>query len=109
MGSAVSSLLPRAKKENLVSVKSLTLSEIALTFNLSRVNVIKADVEGAEFQAFSDKAFFEKFRPVIIFEPAEESLRSTRLPEILKLLEGYGYIPEIHAQIGSKLPLVVCK
>jgi FkbM family methyltransferase len=109
LGSAVSSLLPRARKENLVSVKSLTLSEVCRNFGLEKVDVIKADVEGAEYQAFSDKTFFEKFHPVIIFEPAEESLHSTRLPQILKLLTNYGYKSEVHAQLGSKLPLVVCK
>ena len=108
LGSAVTELLPRALGASR-TVETVTLSDIANLFSLEAVDAIKADVEGAEYFAFSDSEFFSKFKPRIVFEPANERSEFTRASNITALLESYGYVCEYIAQIGSQLPLICCK
>lgn len=108
LGSAVADLLPRSN-ETTIDVRTVTPSNLAEAEGLSRVNVIKADIEGAEFQAFSDAAFFESFHPRIVFEPANNRIATTRPSALVALMEGYGYQVSFHAQVGSRLPLMLCE
>lgn len=108
LGSAVAEIQSRETKET-ITVRSVTLSQIVDEQNLNKVDVIKADIEGAEFFAFSDKAFFSNFHPVIVFEPAMNSNPETKMPRIEKLLESYGYKLSYHNQIGSRIPLALAK
>lgn len=107
LGSAVSSVLTRSVGKG-IQVPSFTLSDIMDKAGLQHVDIIKADIEGAEFWAFSDGDFFSKHHPTLIFEPALNSLRETNLEAISELLRGYGYSLTLHEQAGSRLPLVVC-
>lgn len=107
LGSAVAEVLPRAAGST-VRVPTTTLSGLAGQFGLSSVDVIKADIEGAEYRAFSDRRFFERFQPKIVFEPAQTRRRETRLGVIADLLASYGYELQVVTQDGSRLPLVVC-
>jgi FkbM family methyltransferase len=107
LGSAVSSLLPRAKVGGQL-VQTTTLSAVAGELNLKKIDAIKADVEGAEYFAFLDEEFFKKFHPKIVFEPAEETSIFTKGKSIISLLSKYGYSCHIREQRGSQLPLIVC-
>jgi FkbM family methyltransferase len=108
LGSAVKALLPRSKVPG-VHVPTVTLSKLVFEFNLKSVDAIKADIEGAEYWAFSDKIFFSEFHPKIIFEPAEEQSQYTKESQITALLESYGYKCTKIKQIGSPLPLIFCE
>lgn len=105
LGSSVSELLSRSTEIG-VEVEALTLSGIVERSGLDRVDVLKADVEGAEFQAFSDREFFGSFHPSIVFEPALDGNRNTSIECLRGLLEEYGYRVEVLQQIGSRLPLI---
>jgi FkbM family methyltransferase len=104
LGSAVAHVLSRSSAQKTLSVPAMTLSSIADRFSLSKIDIIKADIEGAELEAFSDAEFFRKNRPVIVFESYGKQLR-----EIESLLENYGYTCTKHKQVGARLPLVLCK
>lgn len=107
LGSAVSSILPRAKPGGPL-IQTTTLSEVAADLNLKKVDAIKADIEGAEYFAFLDEEFFKKFHPKIVFEPAEEASFFTKGKNIISLLSKYGYNCQLRKQLGSQLPLIVC-
>lgn len=106
MGSAAVSLMKRGNR-NVRRVPSTTLSKLAEQFDFQEVHFIKADIEGAEFAAFSDRAFFQRHHPRIIFEGAGGG--KDRNPRaVVGLLEEYGYRCQLHDQIGSRQPLVEC-
>ena len=106
LGSGARDVLSR-NVNSAVTVRSLTLSSIASEWNLDRVDLLKADIEGAEYFAFSDEAFFARYSPIIVFEPAQSSAEETHLSSLRCQLEGYGYSLVEHQQVGSRLPLVV--
>jgi FkbM family methyltransferase len=106
LGSAVVDVQTRAVKQ-IVKIPSLTLSELVLRQKLSRIDVIKADIEGAEYAAFSDSEFFANHHPRIIFEPAMNHLPETQLLSLVVLLESYGYKCRVLPQAGSRLPLIL--
>jgi FkbM family methyltransferase len=108
LGSAVSELLPRNNSESL-QIETTTLSAIALKYELSTVDFLKADIEGSEYWAFMDSSFFKNYHPRIIFEPANTKNEFTKETSVIKLLESYGYKCSLHKQIGSKAPLILCE
>lgn len=106
LGSALASVQTRSLGA-LIDVPSMTLSELTSLNGINRVDVIKADIEGAEFAAFSDAEFFKTHHPRIVFEPALNHLAETSLESLVALLVSYGYNCSIHNQAGSNLPLVL--
>ncbi len=108
LGSAVSELLPR-NTANRKQIETTTLSVIASKYKLSKVDIIKADIEGSEYWAFMDSDFFKNYHPRIIFEPANTSNKFTKGKSVINLLESYGYRCTSHNQIGSKIPLILCE
>jgi len=106
LGSAVVAVQTRAVKQ-IVKVPSLTLTELVLRQKLSRIDVIKADIEGAEFAAFSDSQFFANHHPRIVFEPAMNHIPETKISSLVALLESYGYKCRVLPQPGSRLPLIL--
>jgi hypothetical protein len=105
MGSAVASLLHRGR-ENVRHVPSSTLSDLAERFELNDVAFIKADIEGAELAAFSDKRFFQDHHPRIIFEAVTQ--KDFGPQHVIDELEQYGYRCRIRDQVGARTPLVEC-
>ena len=106
MGSSAASIL--GNNRGLVSkVPSFTLSSIADRFNLSRVDFIKCDIEGAEKVIFSDRAFFQRFSPRIIIEThIVDNLETTE--KCISDLKPYGYVCKKIIQEGVSLPLIEC-
>jgi FkbM family methyltransferase len=80
------------ERRDLVDVR--TLDEILETNPLARLDLIKVDVEGAELRLFQGAvATLRKYRPVLLFEVAEDSLQhqgATRLA-VLDFLRGENY------------------
>ena len=105
MGSAAASLMKRGKME-VRKVPSSTLSELAERFDLGDVDFIKADIEGAEYEAFSDRGFFRNRHPRIIFEAAGSKGHDPKT--VIELLEEFGYKCQVRDQLGSRMPLVEC-
>ena len=87
----------------------MMLSDLVSLQKMQIVDLIKADIEGAEYAAFSDKKFFAKFRPRLVFELAPSASPATEAEHLNDLLSGYGYEIQTVPQPGSEMPLVVCK
>jgi len=96
----------RSKYIKKVQVK--TLSSLVRDLKLTKVDVIKADIEGAEYDALLDSEFFDSFHPRILIEPiAEYGPKGGR--SIIDLLRGYGYADfKYFAQDGGRSPLIYC-
>ena len=65
MGSTLNILNNLTRKhKNLIKIETTTLDEIAQNYNLSRINAIKMDIEGAEYEVFSNiDSFLNKYTP----------------------------------------------
>lgn len=105
LGSAAASLMQRGGTE-VRHVPSATLSDLAESFELGEVAFLKADIEGAELEAFSDKEFFGGRHPRIIFEGAPSKARGPQA--VIDVLSEFGYRARIREQRGSRMPLVEC-
>lgn len=101
MGSGASNFLGGGRGD-IIEVASYTLSEIARVKNLSRVDFIKCDIEGAESVVFKDAAFFEKFQPRIIVETHLNVDKN----KIINDLGKFNYQYKVIEQIGHDLPLI---
>jgi len=106
MGGSASTIVGRNRGQ-LMKVQTFTLSDVAKLNELTRVDFIKCDIEGAESVVFEDKAFFESFRPRIIVEPhvINGQLTSDKVMADLSL---YGYNCKTIRQEGVELPLIEC-
>lgn len=97
-------------------VPSFTLDGIARRFNLSRVDFIKCDIEGAEAVIFADAAFFARFAPRIIVEVHRVDGRLTT-DAVRAALAPHGYTFAMVEQSGGGvgigetggLPLMECR
>ena len=106
MGGSASAIVGRNRGQ-LMKVRTFTLSDIAKLNQLTRVDFIKCDIEGAESVVFEDKEFFKRFRPRIIVEPhvVDGQLASDKVMADLSL---YGYKCKSIRQEGVELPLIEC-
>jgi FkbM family methyltransferase len=81
-------------QQDAVTVPMRTIDEIVQTQGLARVDVIKMDIEGAEFGALTGaRQTLERFRPTILIEvnsPALEAMGSSS-EEVMTLLGAMGY------------------
>ena len=106
MGSSVLSVVGGGRGEN-IKVASVTLERLAQQLDLSRVDFIKCDIEGAETEVFDRPAFFERYSPKIMIECHIVGGRSTS-HACIAVLEKYGYVCELMTQRGYPLPLLAC-
>ena len=104
VGSAVLGM--NSRQQNTLVVEALSLSGISELLNLSKIDAIKLDIEGAELEVFKDSKFFDTHNPRIIFEAVPQGPRAKRYDEACSLLESYGYKCERIHQIGSKQILI---
>lgn len=104
MGSAAQAHLEEGRG-NQFQVESITLSALVDRMNLTAVDLIKCDIEGAELEVFLDAPFFERFRPKIILEVhwIDGTLTSQRCQEVLSR---YGYSCQQIEQPGVRTPLL---
>ena len=105
MGSAATSVVGSYRGRT-VLVKAFTLQDIADRFDLSRVDFVKMDVEGAEGPVVAAaETFLRRFEPTLVIEPyvvggelSEQGLRRD--------FERFGYTCATIEQIGVSLPLL---
>lgn len=106
MGSSVSGVAIEGRG-TVRTVKAYTLSSLAKAFQLSRVDFIKCDIEGAETAVFDQPEFFDRFRPRIIIEAhVVDGVMTTEA--CASALAKYGYRCREVDQPGATLPLVEC-
>jgi FkbM family methyltransferase len=105
MGSSVSEYLGERGKK--CFVPTITLSELVNKYKLSRVDFIKCDIEGAETVVFTDKDFFDHFKPLIIIETHNVNGVST-VDKCTSDLTSMGYICKVVEQSGVEYPLLEC-
>lgn len=103
MGSSAVDLV--GERGKIVEVNCYTLFDIVQKYNLSRVDFIKCDIEGAESYIFENKEFFEFYKPKIIVE-AHNVNGVLNIDTFTKILESYGYKSKVIDQTGITLPLV---
>jgi FkbM family methyltransferase len=103
MGSSAVDLV--GERGEIVEVDCYTLFDIVRKYNLSRVDFIKCDIEGAESFIFENKEFFDYFKPKIIVE-AHNVNGVLNIGTFTDILTSYGYKSEIIDQTGITLPLV---
>jgi FkbM family methyltransferase len=103
MGSSAVDLV--GERGEIVEVNCYTLLDLVKKFNLTRVDFIKCDIEGAESFIFENKEFFDLFKPKIIVE-AHNVNGVLNIDTFTKTLESYGYSSEVIDQTGITLPLV---
>ena len=90
-------------------VSTLTLEDLANKFELSRVDFIKCDIEGAETAIFNQPEFFRRFKPRILIEAHRTSANETTQGACVSILAGqFGYLCHSVSQQGGDLPLIHC-
>lgn len=94
------------RKENLVYINSLNLSQLADEYNLDKIDLIKADIEGSELNALNDPVFFNNHNPKIILEPISLEGKNS-LRDIISLLNEFNYKFKTYSQSGANAPLVL--
>jgi FkbM family methyltransferase len=75
-------------------VSARTLDDFAAEAGLDRVDVVKLDVEGAEFRALQgSRRVLRQMRPTILFEASDAALhgQGSSLPELLEFLRSQEY------------------
>lgn len=107
LASSVNNLfLNRGKR---IRIPSITLSSLAHTHNLTHIDCIKCDIEGAEIEIFKDASFFEHYSPRILLEAhylSDKKMMSTEI--VMEQLSHYGYTCSVYEQAGFALPLIYC-
>ena len=76
------------------SVQARPLDAIVKEANLDRIDVIKIDVEGAEFEVLKGAAgILDTYRPVLVMELMPNQLKSmgTSMDEVTRYLASHGY------------------
>lgn len=106
MGSSAIDVVGNGRGEN-IFIPSFTLSTIANMFDVSKVDFIKCDIEGAEKVIFEEAYdFFKKFHPKIIVEPHGGD---PVIQKVISDLHKYNYICKIIDQDGVGVPLIECE
>ena len=86
-----------------------TVDSVVTDQELERVDLIKIDVEGHELRVLSGAvATLERFRPCILIEVFEETLRAqgASAEAVVNFLEEHGYVMGEFSDVdGSLLPL----
>lgn len=106
MGSSAADVVGDDRSE-CIKVKTVTLSGIAKKYNLSNIDFIKCDIEGAEEIALNNQKFFDKYHPKLVIEC--HYINGVSTGERCKtLMERFGYKCEYREQQGYPLPLLFC-
>ncbi len=97
---------PETSEAYSVEVAVRTLDQVVEREGLDRVDVMKIDVEGSETAVLQGaEETLRKFRPVIIVEAQEKSLREmgSSIQELIHLIRSHGY--EVRAPGSAGLPV----
>jgi FkbM family methyltransferase len=98
-----------ARSDATVAVRAMRLSEFVESRGITRLDLIKMDVEGAEVEILnSSRDVLRRFRPIVILEAHPVRDVSTAIA-CTALLREEGYRTYEVPQPGTKAPLVVAK
>lgn len=104
LGSSIVSFTNRRSSAH--SVEMLSLDDFVKTYNVQKVDFIKMDIEGAEFEVIqSAKKMLSMMSPKIIIEPHIVNGQSL-LESVCDQLQRIGYVTEILPQGELELPLI---
>ena len=106
MGSSATQILGSGRGRSR-KVPTTTLSKLAHDYNLLKVDLIKCDIEGAEFYVFEDIEFFKRFKPRIIVE-IHQIRGFSAIEKVTTDLTGAGYTVKAVQQPGVEYPLLEC-
>jgi FkbM family methyltransferase len=94
-GPVCASILKDAGRKKTISVPTLSLTSFAERVDLRRLDLIKMDIEGAEYDALvGASTIIARFKPTIVLEAAPKDVSlplEKRWDAIVKLLTSYGY------------------
>jgi len=88
-------------------VPARTLSSITRMSNSLKIDAVKADIEGSEYEAFKDHNFFHHHKPRVVFEAILFGRKSPLYLKACDLLKNYGYSLQVFQQSGSDQSLVL--
>jgi FkbM family methyltransferase len=104
LGSAVSSTAGR--KTSLAMIPVISLDDAIEETEISRLDFVKIDIEGAEVAVLKHAvSFWTRFHPDFMIEPHMVDGRVCT-DEVCRILAGHGYRCEIIPQAGLHLPLI---
>jgi FkbM family methyltransferase len=105
MGSSATGIVGNCRG-NVVQVQGITLSDLAVQYNLSNVAFVKMDIEGAELDVVTKSGdFLRHYKPRMVVEP-HHIYGVLPDKQIVELLTGYGFTCELIKQPGVHLPLI---
>jgi FkbM family methyltransferase len=94
-GPVCASILKNAGRKETILVPTLSLTSFAERARLRRLDLIKMDIEGAEYDALVGASqIIARFKPMIVLEAAPKDISlpvEKRWDAIVKLLTSYGY------------------
>lgn len=104
MGSGISQVQGRAA--NLFSVSVISLTDLCTQYDISAIDYIKMDIEGAEVEVLKASGnLLRKYQPRLIIEPHVVDARLVT-DELCEMLASYGYDTEVLVQADLPLPLI---
>jgi hypothetical protein len=92
---------------NIEKVETITLDKYIIDNKISKINLIKLDIEGAEYYALKGMLnTLEKYKPNIIIEISPDVLSSGEISrdDILNLLKSINYFPNKINENGEIYP-----
>lgn len=93
LGSAATVVGPRDADS--VEVAALSLDDLCERLDLRRVDHVKMDIEGAEYEVLpASRGFFERFRPKVVLEIHKTPGGIVDLPGVRRFFEDLGYVVE---------------
>jgi FkbM family methyltransferase len=106
MGPTVLEVSPT--KPNRLGVRALTFSDISQELSLSRVDHVKVDIEGAEYEALpAASPFIERYRPDFLVEMHLEDDGPVNVPRLQEFFGKLNYEMRFVPQLGDEnFPLV---
>jgi FkbM family methyltransferase len=102
-------MYPNAEQKESVEIDVVTLDQVASEQNLTRLDLLKLDVEGSEAAVLRGaREVLRRLRPIVVAEAQDASLHQmgSSTAELLELLRSYGYVIDVFGPTGRPEPLV---
>ncbi len=97
-----------SRHDKVVEVRALTLLDICREFNLDRVDHVKMDIEGAEYEVLlSSREFVMKYQPDFIVEVHKIGNMPADIDRLAVFFQSLGYVYEFVEQSQLGIPPLV--